>query len=88
MIHSARTNFNVAMAPVTAKLGIAPLHAARDAIEASLNGGDKLKPADLDAIGASLSQVLFAGPVRQLYDTAATVADRDTVGFAACKTSV
>lgn len=71
MIHSARTDFNVALAPATARVDIAPLAAARDRIEGSLKGGDKLKPADLEAIGYSLSQVLFAGAVRQLYDSAA-----------------
>ncbi len=71
MIHSARTNFTVALAPITSKVAIAPLHAARDRIEGSLVGGEKLQPADLEAIGTALSEVLFAGPVRQLYDAAA-----------------
>ena len=71
MIHSARTDFNVALAAITAKVDIALLEAARNRIEGSLNGGDKLKPADLEAIGNSLSQVLFTGAVRQLYDSAA-----------------
>jgi hypothetical protein len=71
MIHSARTDFNVALAPTTTKVSISPLEAARGRIEGSLNGGEKLRPSDLEEIGCALSEVLFAGTVRQLYDAAA-----------------
>lgn len=70
MVHSARTDNNVALAPGTGMENIAPLHEARTKIEASLTGGKKISPSELEAFGVQLAGVLFSGSVRQLYDAA------------------
>ena len=68
MVHSARAEKNIALAPNTACVKLAPLIAARDKIEESLVGGKKLIPSELADIGEKLAEVLFAGGIRQLYD--------------------
>jgi len=68
MIHSARTETNIALAPNTAHFNLAPLIDARAKIEASFKGGNKLAPTELNNIGEKIAEILFAGGVRQLYD--------------------
>ena len=71
MVHSARTESNIALAPNTAQVDLAPLITARNAIENSLKGVAPISPVNLRAIGQQLADVLFAGGVRQVYDGAA-----------------
>lgn len=67
MVHSARTDKNIAMAPNTAHINLAPLIAARTKILESFQGGVNLTPEELTEIGERLADVLFAGGVRDLY---------------------
>lgn len=70
MVHSARSETNIALAPNTLHVDLAPLQEARQRIENSFKGGAKLTPQDLAHIGVQLARVLLAGGVRQLYDGA------------------
>lgn len=71
MVHSARTEKHIALAPNTAHVNLQPLVEGRDRITESLRGGPRLVPNDLRTIGDRLADVLFAGGVRQVYDGAA-----------------
>lgn len=67
MVHSARTDFNIALAPTTARFSLEPLAATRSLIEGSLLNNTKVTPQDLQNYGDQLANVLFAGPVGLLY---------------------
>jgi hypothetical protein len=71
MIHSARTDFNVALAPNTACVDLAPLLATRARLEQTLTDARTITPEELEAYGKELAKVLFSGPVGQLYSKAA-----------------
>ncbi|AQS92439.1 hypothetical protein A0U94_14825 (plasmid) [Gluconobacter albidus] len=68
MMHSARTDKNIAVAPNTAHVSLAPLIAVRSKILDSFKGGEKLTPAELTEIGEKIAEVLLAGSVRDLYN--------------------
>jgi hypothetical protein len=71
MIHSARTNFNIALAPSTAGIDLTPLAATRGVLEKSLTDAKVVEPAELKEFGKELAKVLFSEPVLTLYNRAA-----------------
>jgi hypothetical protein len=81
MVHSARTENNVALAAKTGQVDLQPLIAARDKIEESFKGGERLVPDELKTIGKRLAEVLLAGRVRQLYQSAG---DGNSVQLSLC----
>ncbi len=83
MIHSARTENNIALAPSTSQEQLATLLAARTRIEESSKGPAKLTPSELIDIGKLLANVLFAGNVRELYN-AASIGKSVQISLCAC----
>lgn len=70
MVHSARTENNVALAPCTTQADLAALLEMRAQIELTAKGPAKMTPDELIGIGKRLADVLFAGNVRELYHNA------------------
>lgn len=68
MVHSARTENNVALAQSTTQKQLDDLFDARTKIEQSSKGEGKLTPSELIDIGKLLADILLAGSVRELYN--------------------
>lgn len=71
MVHSARTESNIALAPSTTQAELEALFDMRSKIEATAKGPAKMTPEELINIGKRLADVLFAGNVRELYNSTA-----------------
>ncbi|WP_380784851.1 CHAT domain-containing protein [Sphingomonas sp. R86521] len=72
MIHSARTDFNVAHAVNTTKAVLSSLGVARGVVESTLIDTRSMSNADLEGFGKDLAAALLSGEVTGLYSKTAS----------------
>lgn len=72
MIHSARTDFNVAHAVNTTKAALSKLGSARGMVESTLLDTRSIATTDLEGFGKDLASALLSGEVTGLYNKTAS----------------